>query len=57
MTYYTVCPACGYKLLKASEGSTIEVNCPKCGDKMTIEINNGKVVIQKILSNKSQETT
>lgn len=57
MTYYTVCPACGYKLLKASEGSTIEVSCPKCGDKMTIEINNGKVVIQKILSNKSQETT
>lgn len=57
MNNYTVCPTCGYKLLKASEGSTIEVTCPKCGEKMTIEISNGKVIIQKILSNKSKEIT
>ena len=31
MIYYTVCPDCGYKLLKAGDGSTIEIHCPKCG--------------------------
>ena len=33
MIYYTVCPDCGYKLLKAGDGSTIEIHCPKCGAK------------------------
>jgi len=28
MTYYTVCPVCGYKLLKASDGSNLEIICP-----------------------------
>ena len=46
MTYYTVCPSCGYKLLKAGDGSTIEIHCPKCGEKMTIEIKDGKITIQ-----------
>lgn len=34
MTYYTVCPSYGYKLLKAGDGSTIEIRCSKCGAKM-----------------------
>ena len=38
MTNYVVCPDCGYKLLKAGDGSNIEIHCPKCGAKMTIEI-------------------
>lgn len=46
---YIVCPSCGYKLLKASDGSTIEINCPKCGEKMTIEIKDGKITIQKTI--------
>ena len=53
MTYYTICPDCGYKLLKASDGSTIEIHCPKCGAKMTIEIKGGKIVIQKVVSDKT----
>lgn len=57
MNYYTVCPTCGYKLLKAGEGSNIEIYCPKCGDKMTIEIKDGKIIVQRILSNKLQENT
>lgn len=56
MNYYTVCPACGYKLLKAGEGSNIEINCPKCGEKMTIEIKDGKILVQRILSNKAEVT-
>ena len=50
MTYYTVCPDCGYKLLKAGDGSNIEIYCPKCRAKMIIEIKDGKIIIQKILS-------
>ena len=53
MTYYTVCPDCGYKLLKAGNGSTIEIHCPKCGAKMTIEIKDGKITIQKAVAEKS----
>ena len=50
MNYYTVCPDCGYKLLKAGDGSNI---CPKCGAKMTIEIKDGKIIIQKKLAEKA----
>jgi phage FluMu protein Com len=53
MNYYTVCPSCEYKLLKAGEGSNIEITCPKCGQKMTIEIKDGNIVILRILSNKT----
>ena len=47
------CPSCGYKLLKASDGSTIEIHCPKCGEKMTIEIKDGKITIQKTIAEKA----
>ena len=53
MKYYTVCPDCGYKLLKASNGSTIEIYCPKCGAKMLIEIKDGKITIQKAIAEKA----
>jgi phage FluMu protein Com len=52
MNYYTVCPTCGYKLLKASDGSNIEIICPKCKEKMTIEIKDGKIVLTTILTSK-----
>ena len=52
--YYTVCPICGYKLCKAGEGSNIEIICPKCGDKMTIEIKDNKMVVIQVLSAKSK---
>ena len=51
--FYTVCPSCGYKLLKAGDGSTIEIHCPKCAEKMTIEIKNGKITIQKTVAEKA----
>lgn len=57
MNYYTVCPSCGYKLLKAGEGSIIEVICPKCSDKINIEIKDNKVVIMRTLSSKIQDNT
>lgn len=34
----------------------IEIFCPKCGDKMTIEIKDGKILVQRILSNKAEST-
>ena len=43
MTYYVVCPVCGYKLLKAGDGSTIEIYCPKCKGKMFIAVKDGNV--------------
>ena len=52
MTYYVVCPECGYKLLKAGDGSTIEILCPKCKGKMLIAVKDGKVSVQKAPDNK-----
>lgn len=45
-TYYVVCPICGYKLLKAANGSNIEIYCPKCKTKLGIVINDNGVSIQ-----------
>lgn len=53
MTYYVVCPECGYKLLKAGDGSIIEIYCPKCKLKLQIEIKDGKITILKIISEKA----
>ena len=52
MAYYVVCPDCGYKLLKAGDGSTIEIYCPKCKGKMLIAVKDGKVIVQKAPENK-----
>ncbi len=52
MTYYVVCPECGYKLLKAGDGSTIEIYCPKCKGKMQIAAKDGQVTVQKAPDNK-----
>lgn len=53
MTYYVVCTECGYKLLKAGDGSNVEIYCPKCKAKLQIEIKDGKIIIQKVLSDKT----
>ena len=49
MTYYVVCPECGYKLLKAGEGSTIEIYCPKCKGKMLIAVKADFSIVQKVV--------
>ena len=54
MTYYAVCPLCGHRLLKAADGSYIEINCAKCHEKLLIEIKDGKVIVQKAPSNKTE---
>lgn len=53
MNSYIVCPDCGYKLFKAGDGSYIEIYCPKCKTKLLIEIKDGKIIIQKVLSDKT----
>ena len=53
MTYYVVCPECGYKLFKAGDGSTIEIYCPKYKGKMLIAVKDGKVIVQKAPHNKA----
>ena len=52
MTYYTVCPDCGYKLFKAGDVSNVEIYCPKCKAKLIVEIKDGKITIQKVLESK-----
>jgi len=42
---YTVCFNCGHKLLKADDGSNIEIQCPKCNEKLLINVSSGKIVV------------
>ena len=53
MTYYVVCPDCGYKLLTAGNGSNIEIYCLKCKAKLLINVNDDKVLIQKQVADKT----
>ena len=52
MTYYVVCPDCGYKLLKAGNGSNIEIYCLKCKAKLLIEIKDSNIKIHKAADKK-----
>ena len=52
MTSYIVCPDCGYKLLKAGDGSNVEIHCPKCRLKLRISIKGDEITILKIISEK-----
>ncbi len=52
MTYYTVCPDCGCKQKKASDGSQIEIYCPKCKAKLLIEIKDSNIKIHKAADKK-----
>ncbi len=53
MNSYVVCPDYGYKLFKAGDGSSVQIYCPKCKLKLQIEIKDGKIIIQKVLSDKT----
>ena len=57
MNHYTVCPSCGYKLFKAGGHFNIEILCPKCREKMMIEIKDNKIVILRVLSAETQTDT
>lgn len=45
--YYISCPHCGYKLMKAANGTKIELYCPKCKEKITVIVKDGVVIVGK----------
>lgn len=45
--YFAVCPLCGYKLLKGSEGTQVEMMCPKCHEEVIVNINKEVVLTAK----------
>lgn len=45
--YYTICPQCGYKLLRAENGTKVELYCPKCKEKLCVIVKNGVIIIGK----------
>ena len=45
--YYATCINCSCVLLKAGEGSIIEIFCRRCNDKLYIEVKEGTVLIKK----------
>ena len=53
--YFAICPVCGKRLLKAENGSTIEIQCPECKIKIDIEIENGVVKTKSITSIKEND--
>lgn len=47
MKYFVACPNCGQDLLKAENGSLIEISCPECNTEIIVEIENDKLTIQQ----------
>lgn len=50
MKYFIVCPYCGQDLLKADDGSFIEITCPKCSKDLTVEVKDYQITVQGLLS-------
>ena len=45
MKLFTFCCNCGYKLGRSSVGTETEMVCPRCSERITYEVNNGKVTV------------
>jgi phage FluMu protein Com len=56
MKYYIACGVCGHKLFKAGDGSNIEIICPKCNEKLNIEVKDGKIMLLRTAPNKTNAT-
>lgn len=48
MLYYAVCPFCGFKLLKAENGTKLEIYCFKCKERLSITVKNSIVTVGKL---------
>lgn len=44
MKIYSICPVCGYKLIKAEEIVEGEIKCPRCSHFLNVSISNGKTI-------------
>ena len=53
--YYTICIKCGNILLRADEGSKVEILCKRCGEKLYIEIKEGVLSIKVIKTEPSEK--
>jgi phage FluMu protein Com len=47
MKYHVNCPYCGYRLVIAEEGTTIEMVCPKCKAEVSIAVKPDSVFVTK----------
>ena len=47
MKLYVVCPVCGAKLGKAEEIKTLDLQCYKCREMLTVNVGNNSVWIEK----------
>lgn len=45
---YVMCPVCGKKLCKGENGTKIEIQCPKCGEKVKISIDDRDMHIELV---------
>lgn len=55
MDYCIICPFCGMELLKAGNGSEIEIVCPRCNEKYLIKIEGNNIEIQIITEDPSDK--
>jgi len=53
---HIVCNNCGQRLLKANDGSQIEINCPRCNEKIVIAIKDKTILVTTITQDKKGVT-
>lgn len=50
---FVMCPKCGKRLCKGEAGTRVEIDCPKCGEFVSVVIDNDSMHIsQKPLGDK-----
>lgn len=49
---YATCPNCGRRLCKVEIGSKVEIECPKCGEPIVVQVDDSEM---HIISNLTKE--
>lgn len=55
MKYIVTCPFCGYRLLRAEEGSLVEMYCAKCKEEVEVTVAADSVHVGRTNHNKVQK--
>lgn len=51
---YATCPNCGRRLCKAEIGSKVEIECPKCGEPVVVQVDDAALHIKSNTTKEKQ---
>lgn len=51
---YATCPNCGRRLCKVEIGSKVEIECPKCGEPVVVQVDDAALHIKSNTTKEKQ---